>query len=735
MGENASPSNVMRFLVGGSAPEPVAAPRKYAVEGEAFRRVAEWERQIECLDQKEMELHQTQMKLVREQTATFIRDLSHVRQEVAALKLRQDATDAEFIAAWDVTHKENKERHDSMHGRLLQFEREFPILKGELTEIKLLVRDKLHQEIDKKLAMHKRATEELVMRHTDNVEDSMRKLDLHHGRLKGRVDNLLKDVEVMVSKHVSNLDSQVNELRAALGPDPPASAKLLTDVQDRVSYLEKLVGDSAEKSQRDLDAAHRQLEQLHGRVAEHQTHLARHATVQERVDYLEKMLGDSADQHVAMKAAHDQHIVTFRKHAEDLEALKPLAGHHVTLSERLSHLEGHHGQELATAHDKLETLHGRVSAVEEHGASIADLQRKHKALVSDRLSIDSKHASMTGRMDYLEQAIGDSADKHAEELQQLKQAHATHAKELEDVRSSSMHRSTIEERLQYLEQVIGDSTEKHTTALAAAHKKLDEIHGTQTSHSSKLEGFHASLTERVDSLEQQFGDVSEKHGQALEAASDKHATVAERLEYLEAQLGDSAGKHTKELESLKAAHDEHLGKFSKHAEDVEALKAASGQHATVADRLNYLEQCMGDSAGQHAEELRALRESHDQLHGKLAEEREKFEQQQLSLREELAKEAEQRAGHHASLNERVDNLETRVGDNADKHAKLADNHGSIEERLEALQRSHGESAGKLTQDLRVAHQKIDSMYARLLAVKDAWKSPPCSPAVSGAFRA
>ena len=33
-----------------------------------------------------MELHQTQLRLIKEQTATFIRDLGFLRQEVASLK-------------------------------------------------------------------------------------------------------------------------------------------------------------------------------------------------------------------------------------------------------------------------------------------------------------------------------------------------------------------------------------------------------------------------------------------------------------------------------------------------------------------------------------------------------------------------------------------------------------------------------------------------------------------------
>merc|ERR1719382_636509 len=53
---------------------------------EVARRAAEWERQIESLDQKEMEIHQTQLRLIREQTTTFRGDLLALQQELVDLK-------------------------------------------------------------------------------------------------------------------------------------------------------------------------------------------------------------------------------------------------------------------------------------------------------------------------------------------------------------------------------------------------------------------------------------------------------------------------------------------------------------------------------------------------------------------------------------------------------------------------------------------------------------------------
>ena len=62
-------------------------------------------------------------------------------------------------------------------------------------------------------------------------------------------------------------------------------------------------------------------------------------------------------------------------------------------------------------------------------------------------------------MDYLEKTLGDSADKHLNELQKLKDAHSKHdaahgrtAKKLDALRAAQQHHATIAERINYPEQ-------------------------------------------------------------------------------------------------------------------------------------------------------------------------------------------------------------------------------------------------------------------------------------------
>ena len=79
---------------------------------------------------------------------------------------------------------------------------------------------------------------------------------------------------------------------------------LHSSVSERLSYLEGLMGESAEMHARELEA----LKTSHSRMAsEAKARDVHHATVSERLDYIEKLLGDSADKHAQeLKAAHSK---------------------------------------------------------------------------------------------------------------------------------------------------------------------------------------------------------------------------------------------------------------------------------------------------------------------------------------------------------------------------------------------------------------------------------------------
>ncbi|CAE7950018.1 unnamed protein product [Symbiodinium sp. KB8] len=114
---------------------------------EVQRKAAEWERQIESLDAKELEIHQTQLRLIREQTAAFRSDFTALRKELAdtkAIVQRQQAS-ANEQGAWrniswldDLFARERQER-----GKAAVFSLERPKLRDEISGLKTLLRRSL----------------------------------------------------------------------------------------------------------------------------------------------------------------------------------------------------------------------------------------------------------------------------------------------------------------------------------------------------------------------------------------------------------------------------------------------------------------------------------------------------------------------------------------------------------------------------------------------------------------
>merc|ERR1712050_757926 len=112
-------------------------------------------------------------------------------------------------------------------------------------------------------------------------------------------------------------------------------------------------------------------------------------------------------------------------------------------------------------------------------------------------------ATMEQRLCYVEQAIGDSADKHARGLEQLKLSHEKHAAILNRAGQSSEKHATIEQRLDELERYVGDSADKH-------FKELEEMKKVHGSHAERMQGFHThhgTMAERLQRVESCLDEI------------------------------------------------------------------------------------------------------------------------------------------------------------------------------------------------------------------------------------
>jgi len=181
----------------------------------------------------------------------------------------------------------------------------------------------------------------------------------------------------------------------------------------------------------------------------------------------------------------------------------------------------------------------------------------------DRGAVDSHHASMAERMDFLEKAFGDSADNHMKELQAMQDAHSKQAQSLQALHGLHAHSATMEERINYVEKLIGDSADqrieenkgRHVFGIPAAGAILERLRGIE-----RLEGI--------------VNDVQAKHD-----------------------------NHGRALESLKTAHDRHAISMSKYTRDIEQLadrhNGHAGDHATLAERVGLMEQHTQNGMAMH----------------------------------------------------------------------------------------------------------------------------------------
>merc|ERR1719162_2188847 len=95
---------------------------------------------------------------------------------------------------------------------------------------------------------------------------------------------------------------------------------------------------------------------------------------------------------------------------------------------------------------KLEQLHTRLQGCE---AGHGDLKRAH----ADK---DQSHATLAERIVYLEKALGDSADKHARELEVFKNDYMQTTRDHQNRHGTAEQiHDTIASRLVQIEKVIG----------------------------------------------------------------------------------------------------------------------------------------------------------------------------------------------------------------------------------------------------------------------------------------
>jgi len=655
-------------------------------------------------------------------------------------------------------------------------------LEDQVTECQQMMKE--HQgRVQDMVGGHKAALDACNAKLKDSHGQLMDLANAHGGH-KATLDERLEAIETFIKTrlkdHQDDFLKQIDGHKNSVDAKHSAHSEMLDDIQGKLAKLDTSHGGHRQKVDERFDAYNSKLKDHQNSLQEAlDAHHGVKATMEERMENVEAFIKgklreqqDQFQKHVeghkaAMDARHTAHNEKFDDLHGKLSKLDASHnGHKQRMDERLdsynSRFKDQQGQlqEMYDSHlgvkgameDRLSSVDSFIRGVhDKHSASLEDLQSKltdaHGIIKGEKAAREQHHATVEQRLVFLEKQIGDKADNHLKQIEELERKHKALSNKMDDVHGNvkgekemrEKHHASINDRVEYLEKFVGDSADKHDAAARALEtyqKGLKDVHGNISKHQAELlarQQHHATMEQRMEFLEKQLGDSADNHQKLTDelenlkgkhkkisqdydalhghvkgekdAREQHHATVEERLQYLEQFVGDSADKHAKAVKDLEAAHSR-IKDFHGHMVGVKANQES--HKANMEERLEFLERQIGDSADRHSEELEALKGNHsklsktlDQLHG------------------HIKGEKDQREKHHATIEERVNFLETTVGDSADKHDKMSKqldaahsslkdihgkhtseksareaHHASLEERLDYIEKCIGDSADK-----------------------------------------
>jgi hypothetical protein len=159
-----------------------------------------------------------------------------------------------------------------------------------------------------------------------------------------------------------------------------------------------------------------------------------------------------------------------------------------------------------------------------------NLRSQHKELQNgfSAFAKAEHHATLAERVKYIEQVIGDNADKHAELARKLGGC------------ALKEHHASLQERVTYLERFFGES----------ADKNAKEMSGLKDAHQES----HAQMRSRIDALERGLGTSINSSDDVKHLYGQHKASMEQLLKALENKIDRTAESSERELQLHKNAH-------------------------------------------------------------------------------------------------------------------------------------------------------------------------------------
>lgn len=644
-----------------------SAPSADALATEAAMRQADWERQIASLDQREVELHQTQLRLVREQTITFVRDLGRVQDEVVCLRSGYDAVLRELRSDIDARQGQTRELIEAgdraLQSRVAALERASAQQREELAAAadrlrsadsfaaefheEAFLRDSRFQaELDRRIdhvrALAEQEREVMQGKLTDLVAlqaeaaSAAQDSEAQHSALGDRLDRLEQKVQQSQAlKQCARLEAEVRELRAALADErcigedrghrvvalemQHAAAQELSGQSayalKRINELEQRVGEMAEQERTEAERWTRRVEQLGGKVSEHSSQLLSLVGLPERCSQIEMALDEAGDKNREDMAATSTRVEQMAERLADFERRGPM------LQEVQQAVQAE-GSSCARLAGEVQRLEAAMHDVIGRRSTELELIRAAEAKVEEMETVQSKLELLPARIQALEQNPRD----WAKEVASIGAQHAALRERVDDLarRWRGHPRGgrvcSVEVRLEDVERIASQVAEALVSPLrAGVEEALGRIVAWEQRQEADLTEARrpqTSLRDRSEHLDAYVGKARELPGSSTSStASQKleEPVLRMQLAHISEQLAQ-LGAAEERLSSVEALVTELSASFG---EEFDRLRAAQQGASALVSKGGAEGAQLGEQAARAERGLSAVSERVGRVEGLL----------------------------------------------------------------------------------------------------------------------
>ncbi len=712
--------------------------------------VETWRRQAEGMQSAETRLVELQEKL-DEQTKSAKKTEKALRAEVEQTKAQFESDGQEQSKALEQVRVQASEHQQQAQAATEALE----AIKQEL--------DQARTEIAERQAGQDAATAEL-QHQIDKLQQDKRQLQDELAASNAEVGSALAEAQQRVVDLETQLERQSADAREAIEQKQGeldtalANSKLTADEASALHDANAALDEKVQALTGQLAAATEQAETTRGdaqsQVEAFQQSLA---DAQQRVTELETQLArQSADAREAIEQKQGELDTALANSKTAADEVSTLRDTNVALDEKVQMLTG----QLAAATERAEAARGDAqSQVEALQQSLADvqvladerqrrfdgLQAEHQAL-QNRLAADEQDAKAVldqaqasvealetqldesrSRQQAADEELGkvrselevlrpqaEQLDTLRAEIEQLRDERARNAEN--DVTAKDERLAQLRDEIQELAQKL----EERDMALNAARAEQAELIEALNAASAERETLQFAISEREDEqarlvdLENQVADAIHTHEsellnheqqqrdlrEQLDAETARRYALQDEVERLQKELADDGGSDG--VVGLRAERDALTAKLAERDNEVKQLR-------TVMEE--YVDQIRGAQGGGDHDEVSALRTELEMV-------REQAIRDVAHMREQLAavetqkRRLQQADGREAisleSMRQRIEELETTLGERQRDLTQAEESHQTLEDSLEDKNR-----------EFEQLQSELDEMLGRLREAESA----------------